>query len=150
MGKKKVAQKTKEELIAESEKVTATAEKKSVQSGKHKIEKGRIYINASYNNTVITITDEKGDVITWMSAGSIGFSGPKKATPFAASKIADAISAKLEKTGPFNVDIYVSGVGRGRDAAIRAFAAKNFNLLSIKDVTPIPHKGPRPPQPRRV
>lgn len=150
MGKKKVAQKTKEELIAESEKVEATAEKKASQSGRHKIEKGRIYVNASYNNTIITVTDDRGNVVTWMSAGSIGFSGPKKSTPFAASKVAEAIAAKLEKTGPFNVDIYVSGVGKGRDSAIRTFGTKKFNILSVKDVTPIPHNGPRPPKVRRV
>jgi small subunit ribosomal protein S11 len=150
MGKKKVVQKTKEELIAESDKVTATAEKKSSQGGKRKLEKGRIYINATYNNTIITVTDERGNVVTWMSAGSIGFSGPKKSTPFAASKVADAIAAKLEKTGPINVDVFITGVGKGRDSAVRAFGAKNFNLLSIKDVTPIPHNGPRPPKTRRI
>jgi small subunit ribosomal protein S11 len=150
MGKKKVAQKTKEELIAESEKVEATAEKKASQGGRRKIEKGRIYVNASYNNTIITVTDDHGNVVTWMSAGSIGFSGPKKSTPFASSKVAEAIAAKLEKTGPFNVDVYVSGVGKGRDSAVRTFGAKKFNILSVKDVTPIPHNGPRPPKVRRV
>jgi len=150
MGKKKVAQKTKEELIAESEKVQATADKKASQGSRRKIEKGRIYVNASYNNTIITVTDEQGNTVTWMSAGSIGFSGPKKSTPFAASKVAEAIAAKLERTGPFNVDVYVSGVGKGRDSAVRTFGAKKFNILSIKDMTPIPHNGPRPPKVRRV
>lgn len=150
MGKKKVIEKTKEQLIEESEKVQETSERKASQGGKHKIERGRIYINASYNNTIITVTNEIGNTVAWMSSGSIGFSGPKKATPFAASKVAEAISAKLEKTGPFNIDVFVCGVGKGRDSAVRTFAAKKFNILSIKDVTPIPHNGPRPPKVRRV
>lgn len=151
MGKKKVIQKTKEELIRESQKVQETAERKASQGGaKHRIEKGRIYVNASYNNTIITVTDERGNAVTWMSAGSLGFSGPKKSTPFAASKVAEAIAAKLERTGPFNVDVFVCGVGKGRDSAVRTFAAKKFNILSLKDVTPIPHNGPRPPKTRRV
>lgn len=150
MGKKKVIQKTKEELIKESEKVEETATRKSGQSSKHRAEKGRIYINASYNNTIITVTDETGGVIAWMSAGSLGFSGPKKSTPFAASKVAEAILAKIEKSGPFNVEIHVSGVGKGRDSAIRTFAAGKLIISSLKDVTPIAHNGPRPPKVRRV
>ena len=150
MGKKKVAEQTKEEALKESAKVEETSQKKATTSSKYKVEKGRIYINASYNNTIITVTDEKGNVVTWISAGSIGFSGPKKATPFAASKVAEAITAKLEKTGPFIVDILVSGVGKGRDSAIRTFAGGKFNILSLKDVTPVPHNGPRPPKTRRV
>ncbi len=150
MGKKKVAEQTKEEALKESEKVQAAVLKKTSQTSKHKMERGRIYVNATYNNTIITVTDEKGNVITWMSAGSIGFSGPKKSTPFAASKVAEAVAAKVEKTGPFSVDIYVCGVGKGRDAAVRTFAGGKFNILSLKDVTPIPHNGPRPPKTRRV
>jgi small subunit ribosomal protein S11 len=99
---------------------------------------------------MITVTDEKGNVLTWMSAGSLGFSGPKKSTPFAAAKVAEAIAQKLEKTGPLNVEILVRGVGGGRDSAVRTLAAKGFNILAIKDVTPIPHNGPRPPKVRRV
>ena len=151
MGKKKIIKKTSDELIKESEKMQETSEKKSAERvGKHKIDRGRIYVNASYNNTIITVTDESGNVITWMSAGSLGFSGPKKSTPFASSKVAEAIAAKLDKSGPFNVEIYVCGVGKGRDSAIRTFASKKFNILAIKDITPIPHNGPRPPKVRRV
>lgn len=150
MGKKKVIQKTQEELIKESEQVETTAASKASQSAKHGVEKGRIYINATFNNTMITVTNEKGNVITWMSAGSLGFSGPKKATPFAASKVAEAISEKVKKSGPVTVDIFVRGIGKGRDAAVRSLAAKGFNISSIKDVTPIPHNGPRPRKTRRV
>jgi small subunit ribosomal protein S11 len=151
MGKKKVIQKTQEEIIAENKLVEDSASaKKSAALGKKKLQSGRIYIQSSYNNTIISVTDDAGNVITWMSAGSLGFSGPKKATPFAASKIAEAIAQKIEKTGPFDVRIYVSGVGAGRDSAIRSFVNKGFNILSIKDITPIPHNGPRPPKVRRV
>ena len=127
----------------------STLTKKKSGSSKRKYESGRIYIRASYNNTVITVTDEKGDVITWMSAGSLGFSGPKKSTPFAASKVAEAISEKLSHSGPFKIDIFVKGVGAGRDSALRSLIAKGFDISSIKDITPIPHNGPRPKKPRR-
>ncbi len=150
MGKKKVVQKSKEELIKESESIETTFQKKTQQAVKYKVENGRIYINTSYNNTLITVTDEKGNVLLWMSAGSLGFSGPKKATPFAATKVAEAVSEKIQKSGPINVNIYVRGLGSGRDAAIRAFASKGLNILGIKDITPIPHNGPRPPKVRRV
>lgn len=115
-----------------------------------KFDKGRIYIKASYNNTLLTVTDDEGEVIAWASAGSLGFSGPKKATPFASSKVVAALVEKLKKSGPVNVRVFVSGVGSGRDAAIRSLTNQGFNILSIKDVTPIPHNGPRPPKPRRV
>jgi small subunit ribosomal protein S11 len=150
MGKKKVVEKTQEEIISESETVEAVASKKVTSSSKRKWDEGRIYIQSTYNNTIITVTDKKGNVITWMSAGSLGFSGPKKATPFAASKVAETLAQKIEKSGPSKVEIYVSGVGAGRDAAIRSFAAKGLEIVAIKDVTPIPHNGPRPPKVRRV
>jgi len=150
MGKKKIVEKTKEELIKESETVQSALARKKGQRVKQKYESGRIYIKASYNNTFITVTDKQGNVLAWMSAGSLGFSGPKKSTPFAASKVAGAIAEKLHRSGPFNVDIFVRGIGGGRDSAVRSLAAKGFNILSIKDVTPIPHNGPRPPKVRRV
>ncbi|OGG40125.1 30S ribosomal protein S11 [Candidatus Jorgensenbacteria bacterium RIFCSPLOWO2_01_FULL_45_25b] len=126
-----------------------TAEKEK-QSGKRKHDRGKIYVQATYNNTMMTVTDEKGNVVTWMSAGSLGFSGPKKATPFAASKVAEAIAEKTQKTGPINVEVYVKGVGSGRDSAIRALASKGFQISLLKDITPIPHNGPRQKKPRRV
>jgi small subunit ribosomal protein S11 len=150
MGKKKVIEKTKEEVLKESEAVQATITKKKSGAGKVKYESGRIYIRATYNNTVITVTDDKGDVITWMSAGSLGFSGPKKSTPFAASKVAEAVFEKISRSGPLKVDIFVKGVGSGRDAVLRALVARGMNIVSIRDVTPIPHNGPRPKKPRRV
>ncbi len=150
MGKKKVVQKSKEELIKENESIESTVAKQGTSGGKLRVEQGRIYIQTSYNNTMITVTDVTGKVIAWMSAGSLGFSGPKKATPFAASKVAEAITQKIEKTGPSTVEIYVRGVGSGRDSAIRSFAARGLNIIAIRDVTPIPHNGPRSPKTRRV
>lgn len=149
MGKKKVAQKTGEGLTEEKlqEQITSSAGKK--RSSK-KIEGGVVYINASYNNTIITVTDTGGNVVAWSTAGSLGFSGPKKATPFAASKVVDAIVEKIKKTGPTTIDIMIKGVGSGRDSAIRSFASKGFVINTIKDVTPIPHNGPRPKKVRRV
>lgn len=152
MGKKKIIEKTEEETLKEKEKLETTITKAT--TGKDisakRIEGGRVYINATYNNTLLTVTDRSGNVIAWASAGSLGFSGPKKATPFAASKVVSVVSEKLKKIGFFNLDIIVKGVGAGRDSAIRSLANQGFNILSIRDFTPIPHNGPRPPKVRRV
>lgn len=149
MGKKRVIEKAedtgkREEAIAHSPK--SGKKKKTATS----IEAGRIYIRSSYNNTMMTVTDPQGQVIAWASAGALGFSGPKKATPFAASKVTAAIAEKISKTGPHKVEILVSGIGPGRDSAIRSLANQGFDIISIRDVTPIPHNGPKPPKPRRV
>ncbi|OIO49666.1 MAG: 30S ribosomal protein S11 [Parcubacteria group bacterium CG1_02_42_13] len=114
------------------------------------MDSGRIYIKASYNNTVVTVTDAKGNVLAWATSGSLGFSGPKKATPFAASKVVSAIAEKIAKTGPIEVDVIVAGVGAGRDSTIRSLVNAGFNILSIRDVTPIPHNGPKPVKVRRI
>jgi len=150
MGKKKIAQQTSEEALKEKDTLEKAFTKATSKGGSKKIEKGRVYIKASYNNTLITITDEKGGVIAWNSAGALGFNGPKKATPFASAKVVSALSEKIQKTGPFNVDIFVSGIGGGRDSALRSLANRGFTILSIKDVTPIAHNGPRPKKVRRV
>ena len=151
MGKKKIIKKTEEEVLKESEALEKSIEKASGKvAAAKKIARGIIFINASYNNTVITATDSGGDVLGWSTAGSLGFSGPKKATPFAASKVVAALAEKLKKVGLSDVDIIVKGVGAGRDSAIRSLANQGFNILSIKDATPIPHNGPRPPKVRRV
>ena len=152
MGKKKIIQQTEEEVLKEKEKLETAmtkAAKPETASGK-KIESGRVYINATYNNTLITVTDRQGNVLAWASAGALGFSGPKKATPFAASKVVSAVAEKLKKTGISNMEVVVKGVGSGRDSAVRSLANQGFNILSIKDVTPIPHNGPRPAKTRRV
>ncbi len=150
MGKKRIAEKGKigGEKSESGKKVAPLKDKKKKKSSKG-FEKGRIYIKSTYNNTMITVTDEKGDVITWATAGTLGFSGPKKATPFAASKVISAIVEKVAKSGPRTVDVYVSGIGPGRDSAIRSLASGGFDITSISDVTPVPFNGPRPRKSRR-
>ncbi len=145
MGKKKVIHKSGDQVAAGAE-----VGVKAVKEVSKKIDTGRVYIHASFNNTLITVTDDKGGALAWSSAGQLGFNGPKKATPFAASKVVAALAEKLKKSGPVNVNIFVNGVGGGRDSAVRSLANQGFNVLSIKDVTPIPHNGPRPPKVRRV
>jgi small subunit ribosomal protein S11 len=150
MGKKKIATKTEETALKEEASTeTALARQKS-QKVKQQVETGRIYIKVSYNNTVITATDSKGNVLAWVTAGSLGFSGPKKATAFAASKVAEAVAEKIQKSGPFSIEVYIKGIGGGRDAALKALANRGFDITAIKDVTPIPHNGPRSPKTRRV
>ncbi|PIU98454.1 30S ribosomal protein S11 [Candidatus Wolfebacteria bacterium CG03_land_8_20_14_0_80_40_12] len=150
MGKKKIIQKTEEDSLKEKEKSETAILKAASKVAAKKMETGRVYINTSYNNTIFTAADKHGSVIAWSSAGSLGFTGPKKATPFAASKAAAAISEKLRKVGVSNLEIIIKGVSAGRDSAIRSLANQGFNILSIKDVTPIPHNGPKPPKVRRV
>jgi small subunit ribosomal protein S11 len=147
MGKKKVAETTKPEGVA-SEKVSTP--KSGGKSKKRSMEKGRAYINATYNNTVVAITDTKGDMVAWATAGSLGFNGPKKATPFAASKVVAVIAEKLKVMGVTELEIFVKGIGGGRDSAIRSLANQGFQLTSLHDVTPLPHNGPRPVKTRRV
>lgn len=150
MGKKKIIQKTEDELIQEREDVEAAIQKESKTTAPGKIREGRIYIASSYNNTIITLTDAKGNVLTWASAGSIGFKGSKKSTPFAASKVAEVIAQTMQKGGIEKIAVFVRGIGGGRESAIRSFAAKGLEISSITDLTPVPHDGPRPPKVRRV
>ncbi len=149
MGKKRVAEKTKEELTAEKDKLSQVM-KKDTGIKSRKINEGRIYISSSYNNTAITLTDNEGNVLAWASAGNIGFKGTKKATPFAASKVAEVLAQKAMKMGIEKISIFVKGIGGGRDSSIRSFASRGMDIISIKDVTPIPHNGCRPRRPRRV
>jgi small subunit ribosomal protein S11 len=111
---------------------------------------GKAYIKATYNNTVITITDLSGNVLSWSSAGVRGFKGPRKATPYAATQIAYDIVGKLRPFGLREMDVYVKGIGHGRESAIRGLSAGGIKIKSIRDITPIPHNGPRPKKPRRV
>lgn len=111
---------------------------------------GRAYVHASYNNTIVTLTDPNGNVLAWSSAGSMGFKGPKKATPYAAGIIVKNLAEKVAEIGLKDVYVFVRGIGSGREAAVRALNANGINVLTIKDVTPIPHNGCRPPKPRRL
>lgn len=114
------------------------------------VTQGRAYILSTYNNTIVTLTDQKGNVLAWSSAGQVGFKGPKKATPYAAGVIVKDVVGKVRDFGLRNVEVFLKGVGAGREAAVRALYANGLNLLSIKDVTPIPHNGPRSKKVRRV
>lgn len=117
---------------------------------KRQVPRGNIYIHASYNNTMITATDPKGDTLAWATAGSCGFKGPRKATPYAASIVVRELMKKLEGTGFNEANVFVSGVGSGREGAVRALNANGVFVSAIKDNTPIPHNGCRPPKPRRI
>lgn len=143
MGKKKIV--TQQGTSTEEKPVQQASTKKS-----RRVEAGRFYINASYNNTVISVTDTQGNLLAWSSAGALGFSGPKKATPFASSKVISVLTEKVKPLGLGTVEVILKGVGGGRDSAIRSIINQGFNVMSIKDVTPIPHNGPRPPKVRRV
>jgi len=150
MGKKRIIKQTEEELLKEGEKVGALARKEVKVEIPRKITEGRIYISSSYNNTIMTLTDPQGNVLRWASAGSIGFKGTKKATPFAASKVAEATAQIAKKMGIERVAVFIKGIGSGRESALRSLAAKGLEIVSIKDITPIPHNGCRPPKVRRV
>ena len=133
----------------------ARAKKKLIKKKKKKVAKvvkiGRAYVQATYNNTMITLTDNNGDVISWASAGLAGFKGAKKATPYAAQIITKiAVQKAKEEYGLQEVSVFVSGVGTGREAAIRALNANGLEVNAIKDTTPVPHNGCRPKKPRRV
>jgi len=150
MGKKKIIAQTQEELLKESEK-TESKSKKEIKIGTpKKIEEGKVYVFSSYNNTILTMTDNGGNALSWVSAGAIGFKGARKATPFAASKVAEAIAQTAQKIGIRRVQVLIKGVGSGRESAVRSLAARGMDIVSIKDITPIPHNGCRPPKARRV
>ena len=114
------------------------------------IEKGAVHIRSSFNNTIVTITDIKGNAISWTSAGEMGFRGSRKSTPFAAQTAAETAAKAAMEHGLKTVEVYVKGPGSGREAAIRALQAAGLEVVMIKDVTPVPHNGCRPPKRRRV
>ena len=114
------------------------------------IEKGMAHIHSSFNNTIVTITDVQGNAISWASAGELGFKGSRKSTPFAAGQVAETAAKAAMEHGLKTVEVFVKGPGSGREAAIRSLQAAGLEISSIKDVTPIPHNGCRPPKRRRV
>ena len=124
--------------------------KRGVKRDRKSISTGAAYIQATFNNTIVTITDPIGGVITWASAGNMGFKGSRKGTPYAAQMAAEAAAKKAIDAGMKQVDVYVKGPGSGRESAIRALQASGLVITSIKDVTPIPHNGCRPKKKRRV
>ncbi|MEI7512817.1 MAG: 30S ribosomal protein S11 [Candidatus Uhrbacteria bacterium] len=146
---KKGASKTTEEEGKEGKKVVKAKPKKG-KKVRAQVPQGKAYIQATYNNTIVTLTDMNGNVISWSSAGVNGFKGPKKATPYAASMIVKDAVEKAADVGLREVSVFITGVGQGREGALRAINANGLNIASIKDITPIPHNGCRPPRPRRV
>ena len=114
------------------------------------IPRGQAHIHATFNNTIVSMTDPNGNVITWASAGSVGFKGARKSTPFAARQAAQRAARSAMDNGMVEVEVFVKGPGPGREAAIRSLQATGLRILSITDVTPIPHNGCRPPKKRRV
>jgi small subunit ribosomal protein S11 len=146
MGKKRLA--TEAKLSAVDKKYKEVSQKK-IKGLKSPLI--HIYIQATYNNTLITITNsDNSKVITRLSAGALGFSGPKRSTPYAATQVAKALIERISDLGVEEVKIFVKGIGAGREAAIRTFANEGLNITYIKDITPIPHNGPRRPRPRKV
>jgi len=151
MGKKKILKQTEEDVLKESQKIeSAVSKSANAASKKHAMRKGQAYIEATYNNTRITMTDENGNVLAWSSAGSLGFKGAKKSTPFAAAKVAETVVEKIKKTGLQDVEVFVKGIGSGREGAARGLANYGLNIISISDITPVPHNGCRAKKPRRV
>ncbi|HBW73889.1 MAG TPA: 30S ribosomal protein S11 [Candidatus Magasanikbacteria bacterium] len=136
----------------------APAEKKKLAKAKARKKKGKVvnipvanvYIQATYNNTLITVTDPQGNTLGWSSAGHMGFKGPKKSTPYAAGLVIKDLAERLGSFGIKEVNVFIKGIGSGRDGALRALYANGFSALSIKDITPIPHNGCRPCKVRRV
>jgi small subunit ribosomal protein S11 len=124
--------------------------KKSAKRERKNISMGAAHIQATFNNTIVTITDQIGGVVTWSSAGSLGFKGSRKGTPFAAQMAAEAAAKKAIDMGMKQLDVFVKGPGAGRESAIRALQAAGLDINLIKDVTPVPHNGCRPPKRRRV
>ena len=141
MGKKRIVKKgSKEE----------TVKKGSRRLPRKKLDKGILYVQSTYNNTKLLLTDTKGNAIISSSSGALGFKGAKKGTPFAAAKVGEVLADKAEQMGLKEIDVVVKGVGSGRESSIRSFVAKGAQIKSIKDVTPVPFNGPTRRKPRRV
>ncbi len=142
MGKKRIVKKAGEEESQVSKPVSSISKKRA--------DVGILSVQSTYNNTKIVLTDVKGNTLCWSSSGSLGFKGAKKGTPFAAAKVGEVVGTKAQAIGVKEVSVVIRGVGSGRESGVRGFLSKGINLLSIKDVTPVPHNGPKPKKPRRV
>jgi len=142
MGKKRIVSKGSSDSVKKP-----TSGKKST---KKRISSGVLHVQASYNNTIVTLTDNKGNKVASSSSGSLGFRGAKKGTPFAAAKIGEVLSERAEQMGVQEVAVIIRGVGSGRESAVRSFVNNGIAISSIKDATPVPHNGPKPPKPRRI
>lgn len=144
MGKKRIIRKS-------GGSVDAGLKSRSLARGiKRSVGTAILYVQATYNNTVVSLADGTGNVIAWSSSGSLGFSGAKKSTPFAAAKVGELIGDKALQAGVKEARVIIRGVGAGRESAMRSFAGKGIDITGITDDTPVPHNGPRRPKPRRV
>jgi small subunit ribosomal protein S11 len=143
MGKKRI--------VAKGETLGAAgAPQTGAPSKRRSLDRALLFVISTYNNTRASLADEKGNVVACSSSGGLGFQGAKKGTPFAAAKVGDALAQKAQQMGVREVSVIVKGVGSGRESAIRSFLSKGFSVSSIRDATPVPHNGPRPPRARRV
>ena len=140
----------KKEKELSKETVEKVKKVKKVKKIKKNITSGIAFVQATFNNTIVSITDDSGNVIAWSSAGSKGFKGSRKSTPYAAQIAADTVATKAQEHGLKTLTVRLKGPGSGRETALRALQARGFKILSIKDVTPIAHNGSRPPKKRRV
>ena len=148
-----MAEETKEsknEAVTPTETGVATEAPKRRKKGKRQVSRGRASIQCTYNNTIVTLTDQQGGVLAWSSSGHLGFKGAKKSTPYAATQVVADVTEKVKKYGLSEVEVFLKGVGSGREAAVRALANNGFTLVSIRDITPLPHNGCRPRRPRRI
>jgi len=144
MGKKRIVKKSGGEVNSEMH------SKSLSRAAKKKVDAGTLFIQSTYNNTLALLADKNGNALAASSSGALGFSGAKKGTPFAAAKVGELLGDKALVIGVKEVDVVVKGVGSGRESVIRGFSSKGISVSSIRDVTPVPHNGPKPPKPRRV
>jgi len=149
MDKKKDKKENKENKES-VEQIKKDIKEKKLKKIKKNITTGIAFVNATFNNTIVTISDDSGNVIAWSSAGSKGFKGSRKSTPYAAQIAADAAASKAQEHGLKTLTVRLKGPGSGRETALRALQARGFKILSIRDTTPMPHNGSRPPKKRRV
>ncbi len=143
MGKKRI-------VTTDENKDGAKKEGAQPVSSRKRLDTGILYIQSTYNNTKVLLTDPEGNAVMWSSAGSLGFKGAKKGTPFAAAKVGETLAAKAQTLGLKDISVVVKGVGSGRESAIRGFVSKGVTISSIKDSTPVPFNGPKQKKPRRV
>ena len=139
MGKKHIIETNQEDLIKEKQLVDQTLKKEVKVKSADRVTQVRVYVSSSYNNTIVTLTDAKGQALASKSAGAVGFKGAKKATSFAASRVAEAIVNICKKLAVEKVEVFIKGVGAGRESAVRTLVNQGLNVVSIKDVTRIPH-----------
>ncbi len=149
MGKKKVLTQKEGEVLQETAAQENAEKKISAVPARRATKSGKAFVQATYNNTIVSVADEGGNVLAWASAGALGFKGAKKATPYAASRVVETVIEKIKKSGLQDVTVYVKGIGSGRESAVRTIA-NSLNVISVSDITPIPHNGCRPPKVRRV